>query len=87
MNVSNSAWEQIVIITCIIATTLLLTVFTVSIIYYYHFKVVKMTEMVKAGASPMEVRCALYQSCPQGGITIELMKYKIIQKVDKEDKK
>ena len=44
---------------------------TVSLSFsYYRFKAEKLTEMVKAGANPVVVRCALYMSCPATGLIV-----------------
>ncbi|HLE87616.1 MAG TPA: hypothetical protein VI727_08105 [Candidatus Brocadiaceae bacterium] len=49
----------------------LATALTVSLLLsYYRLKVEKLTEIVKAGANPVVVRCALYQSCPATGLIV-----------------
>ena len=58
----DAGWIILIVIIAILAATILMTV-----LGYYRFKVEKLTEMVKAGANPVIVRCALYQSCPATG--------------------
>ena len=63
----NAAWTILVV-----SFIIMFVVILVNVLGYYRLKAEKLTEMVKAGANPVVVRCALYQSCPATGrIVIE----------------
>lgn len=63
----EASWTISIVVIAILAAVFFVTVFG-----YYRLKSTQLTEMVKAGANPVIVRCALYQTCPvTGKISVE----------------
>jgi len=61
----ESAWAISIVIIAILSAVIL-----ANVLGYYRLKSTQLTEMVKAGANPVVVRCALYMSCPATGLIV-----------------
>ena len=61
----ESAWTISIVIIAILSAAIL-----ANVLGYYRLKSTQLTEMVKAGANPIVVRCALYASCPATGLIV-----------------